>query len=86
MGYQDGVDWTYNHYLAEELGSAGYQTACVGKMHVHPPRLACGYQTLRLHDATSATIAMRTRRTGTIRRSRTTTCATCATAWARPSM
>lgn len=50
VGYQDGVDWTYNHYLAEELGSAGYQTACVGKMHVHPPRLACGYQTLRLHD------------------------------------
>lgn len=50
VGYQDGVDWEYDHYLAEELGCAGYQTACVGKMHVHPPRLACGFQTLKLHD------------------------------------
>ena len=36
--------------MAEEFSKAGYQTACVGKMHVHPPRLACGFQTLRLHD------------------------------------
>lgn len=50
VGYQDGIAWDYDHYLAEDLGSAGYQTACVGKMHVHPPRLACGYQTLKLHD------------------------------------
>lgn len=50
VGYQDGIDWRYDHYLAEELGNAGYQTACVGKMHVHPPRLACGFQTLKLHD------------------------------------
>ena len=50
VGYQDGIDWTYDHYLAEELGNAGYQTACIGKMHVHPPRLACGFQTLKLHD------------------------------------
>lgn len=50
VGYRDGVDWTYDHMLAEEFSRAGYQTACIGKMHVHPPRLCAGYQILRLHD------------------------------------
>src|SRR5690606_31805825 len=36
VGYQDRVDWEYEHYLAEELSNAGYHTQCVGKMHVHP--------------------------------------------------
>ena len=49
-GYQDGVAWEYDHMMAEEFCSNGYQTACVGKMHVHPPRLQCGFQTLKLHD------------------------------------
>lgn len=50
VGYQDGIAWRYDHMMAEEFSEAGYQTACVGKMHVHPLRLACGFQTLRLHD------------------------------------
>lgn len=50
VGYEDSVPWDYTHYLAEELSMAGYQTQCIGKMHVHPPRLACGFQTLKLHD------------------------------------
>ena len=50
VGYQDGIDWNYEHYLAEELTKNGYYTQCVGKMHVHPPRLLCGFQGMRLHD------------------------------------
>ncbi|RGC44329.1 arylsulfatase [Absiella sp. AM29-15] len=50
VGYQDGVVWNYDHMLAEELKNHNYQTACVGKMHVHPPRLSCGFETLKLHD------------------------------------
>lgn len=50
VGYQDGIDWDYEHMLAQEFSDHGYQSACIGKMHVHPPRLACGFQTLKLHD------------------------------------
>lgn len=50
VGYEDGIDWDYQHYMAEEFSNAGYQTQCIGKMHVHPPRLLCGFQGLQLHD------------------------------------
>ena len=50
VGYQDGVDWEYDHMLAQELRDGGYQTAVVGKMHVHPPRLGCGFEHMCLHD------------------------------------
>lgn len=50
VGYEDHIPWEYEHYLAEEFTKAGYQTQCVGKMHVHPPRLLCGFQGLKLHD------------------------------------
>ena len=50
VGYQDNVDWDYTHYMAEEFSNADYQTQCIGKMHVHPPRLSCGFQSLKLHD------------------------------------
>lgn len=50
VGYKDGVTWDYPHMMPQVFSDAGYQTACVGKLHVHPPRLACGFQTLRLHD------------------------------------
>lgn len=50
IGYVDNVDWKYQHYLAEEFSNSGYQTQCIGKMHVHPPRLLCGFQGLKLHD------------------------------------
>ena len=50
VGYQESQSWNYKHMLAEELTKGGYYTQCVGKMHVHPPRLLCGFQGLRLHD------------------------------------
>lgn len=50
VGYQDGVTWNYQHMMAEEFSQNNYQTVCIGKMHVHPPRLSCGFQTLKLHD------------------------------------
>lgn len=50
VGYQEGVDWNYDHMLAQELSDNGYQSACIGKMHVHPPRLSCGFEILKLHD------------------------------------
>ena len=50
VGYQDGVRWDYPHTLAGELTAAGYQTECVGKMHVHPLRNSLGYQHITLHD------------------------------------
>lgn len=50
VGYKDGVAWEYDHMLAQEMRDGGYQTAVVGKMHVHPPRLGCGFEHVRLHD------------------------------------
>lgn len=50
VGYEDNVAWEYDHYMAEEFANADYQTQCIGKMHVHPPRLSCGFHGLKLHD------------------------------------
>ena len=50
VGYEDGIDWNYEHMLAEEMSNNGYQTQCIGKIHVHPSRKHCGFQGLRLHD------------------------------------
>ncbi len=50
VGYQDGIPWHYAHTLPGEMTAAGYQTRCVGKMHVHPPRANMGYEEVELHD------------------------------------
>lgn len=50
VGYRDGVDWNYAHTLPGELTKAGYQTECVGKMHVAPARNRCGFEHVVLHD------------------------------------
>ncbi|MEG2924014.1 MAG: arylsulfatase [Oscillospiraceae bacterium] len=50
VGYEDGINWEYAHTLAGELTAAGYQTQCVGKMHVHPQRNRCGFDNVVLHD------------------------------------
>ena len=50
VGYEDGVPWTYPHTVAAELTAAGYQTQCVGKMHVYPQRNCCGFENVILHD------------------------------------
>lgn len=36
LGYADGVAFDYPTTLAGEFSRAGYQTHCVGKMHVYP--------------------------------------------------
>lgn len=50
VGYQDGVAWHYPHTLPGCFTAAGYQTKCVGKMHVHPLRSRQGFQDVDLHD------------------------------------
>lgn len=50
VGYQDGVDWDYEHMLPKELSDHGYHTEAVGKLHVHPPLRRCGFNNLTLHD------------------------------------
>lgn len=50
VGYEDRVDWNYEHTMAEELSKAGYYTQCVGKMHVHPLRNYLGFHNVDLHD------------------------------------
>lgn len=50
VGYLDGVPWEYEHTLAGLLTGAGYQTHCVGKMHVSPPRKRLGFESVELHD------------------------------------
>lgn len=50
VGYQDGIDWNYEHTLAGELADLGYATHCVGKMHVHPPRSRMGFHDVEIHD------------------------------------
>lgn len=50
VGYQDGVDWNYQNYLPEVFTNHGYQSHCVGKMHTHPIRNRCGFESLQLHD------------------------------------
>ena len=50
VGYEDGVPWDYPHMLPQVLADNGYHTECIGKMHVHPPLLRCGFHDLQLHD------------------------------------
>ncbi len=50
VGYRDGVPWRYDVTLPGEFARAGYQTQCVGKMHVYPERNLCGFHHVMLHD------------------------------------
>ncbi|MEG0766797.1 MAG: arylsulfatase, partial [Clostridia bacterium] len=50
VGYKDGVAWRYPHTMAGTFTQAGYQTQCVGKMHVHPLRSRQGFENIELHD------------------------------------
>ena len=50
FGYQDGVPWNYENYMAGEFAGSGYHTQCIGKMHVHPSRSLCGFHNIELHD------------------------------------
>ena len=50
VGYEDGIPWRYEKTLAKEFTSLGYQTECIGKMHVYPERNRIGFQHVELHD------------------------------------
>lgn len=50
VGYQDGLSWDFENTLPGELSKNGYQTQCVGKMHVYPTRKRCGFDNVILHD------------------------------------
>ncbi|SEI56493.1 Arylsulfatase A [Alkalibacterium gilvum] len=50
VGYEDGVDWAYDRTLAGTFSSLGYQTECIGKMHVYPERNRLGFDHVMLHD------------------------------------
>lgn len=49
-GYNSSVVWDYDTTLAGTFTDAGYQTECVGKMHVEPARALTGFQHVTLHD------------------------------------
>lgn len=51
-GYREGISFpdAYPVTVASALGSAGYQTYGVGKMHVFPDRARCGFDEVLLHD------------------------------------
>jgi arylsulfatase A-like enzyme len=50
VGYREHVPWDYEHTLPGLLSDAGYQTHCIGKMHVYPTRRRLGFDDVRLHD------------------------------------
>lgn len=50
VGNEESKPWEYDHMLAQEFSRAGYQTALLGKAHVFPPRLGCGFEVTRIHD------------------------------------
>lgn len=54
VGYEDMIDWNYDHYLATYFNQEGYHTKCIGKMHVHPPTNRCDFQDVLLHDGALA--------------------------------
>ena len=44
------MEWNYGCTMAGELTRQGYQTHCVGKMHVYPARNSMGFSSVELHD------------------------------------
>lgn len=50
LGYQDRVTWNYPQTLPGSFRNQGYQTRCVGKMHVWPARSRLGFDEVELHD------------------------------------
>lgn len=50
VGYEDGIPWRYENTLAKEFTGLGYQTECIGKMHVYPDRNRLGFEHVELHN------------------------------------
>ena len=60
VGYEDGIDWNYEHMMAEEFSSNGYQTECIGKMHVHPQESTAAFKVSNSTMDISGIIAVKT--------------------------
>ena len=50
VGYEDEVPWNYERTLPSTFKNFGYQTECIGKMHVYPSRKRLGFDHVLLHD------------------------------------
>lgn len=50
VGYEDEVVWNYDLTLPQAFRDRGYQTQCIGKMHVYPSRKRLGFDHVLLHD------------------------------------
>lgn len=50
VGYEDEVPWNFTNTLPQTFKGMGYQTECIGKMHVFPSRKRLGYDHVLLHD------------------------------------
>ena len=50
VGYEDEVPWYFKNTLPEVFKEQGYQTECIGKMHVYPSRKRLGFDHVLLHD------------------------------------
>ncbi|WP_061842702.1 sulfatase-like hydrolase/transferase, partial [Streptococcus pneumoniae] len=50
VGYQDEVPWNFTNTLPKVFKDMGYQTECIGKMHVFPSRQRLGFDHVLLHD------------------------------------
>lgn len=50
VGYEDEVPWNFTKTLPNTFKEYGYQTECIGKMHVYPSRKRLGFDHVLLHD------------------------------------
>ncbi|MBF0787003.1 MULTISPECIES: arylsulfatase [unclassified Streptococcus] len=50
VGYEDEVPWNFKNTLPQTFKDMGYQTECIGKMHVYPSRKRLGFDHVLLHD------------------------------------
>lgn len=50
VGYEDEVPWHFSNTLPRTFSKLGYQTECIGKMHVYPARNRLGFDHVVLHD------------------------------------
>ena len=50
VGYEDQMPWNFTQTLPQTFRDAGYQTQCIGKMHVYPARKRLGFDHVTLHD------------------------------------
>lgn len=50
VGYEDEVPWNFADTMPKTFKHQGYQTECIGKMHVYPSRKRLGFDHVLLHD------------------------------------